>query len=196
MEIQEIDWVRIKPDYLVWRSLLYYHTKNLLICSEKVELSEFNDFGYFHHVPETSFRQMSGQWEDSGKVPEEWITKGDYPGIWTAMFDSHNTYSWAKQPVYIVRFYFKDGFFIYDKKNPVHNDLFQTWDSGNRANKWNFLENTKGQTMGKRMEFNGYPSHKEFFKENKFGAVVGYSDYISPVIVLEDSIENVEFIEV
>ena len=45
------------------------------------------------------------------------------------------------------------------------------------------------------MKSNEYPSHKGFYEDNKFGALIGYSDYISPVIVLTDAIEKIEFLE-
>jgi len=49
--------------------------------------------------------------------------------------------------------------------------------------------------LEKRMRRFGFPSHKRFFEENNFGVLIGYSDYISGVIVLEKSIEKVEFLK-
>ena len=196
MRHQKINWTQLKTNYGKWRSELYRLTKELLTSSDRVELSQYNNDGYFHHVSETKhFIQMREYWERESRVLDEWVSKGDFPGIWTAMFNPHNTYSFAHLPIHIVRFYFKDGFFIYNSENPNHKKLLASWDSRDRKNPWEFLKNNREVSLEERMRFHGYPSHKSFYEDNKFGALVGYSDYISPVIILEDAIGEIEFLE-
>jgi hypothetical protein len=193
---KEINWTELKLDYSRWRSKLYKLTKELLTGSDRIELSNYNEKGYFHHVrnPEY-FEQMKMFWEKERTIPEEWISKGNFFGIWTAMFNPHNTYSFAQLPIHIVRFYFKDGFFIYDKENKNHKGLSDSWNNKNRKNLWKTLRNENGDTLEERMKIHGYPSHKDFYEDNSFSAVVGYSDYISPVIVLGNAINKIEFLE-
>lgn len=197
MEHKEINWLELKHNYSRWRSELNRLTKELLTNSDRVELSEYNEDGYFHHLPNSEyFEQMKMLWEKERAVPEEWISKGNFFGIWTAMFNQHNTYSIAHLPIHIIRFYFRDGFFVYDKDNTTHKKLSNSWNSKNRKNLWRALRNEQGKPLEERMKFHGYPSHKDFYEDNRFGAVVGYSDYISPVIVLGHTIKELEFIEV
>lgn len=196
MKQVKINWTELKRDYLTWREELYRITKELLTSSDRVELSKYNNDGYFHHVSETKhFRLMQEDYERNKRVPEEWLSKGNHPGIWTAMFNPHNTYSRAHLPIQIIRFYFKDGFFVYDRENPNHEKLLASWNGRGRKNPWKTLRNNQGLSLGERMESHEYPSHKGFYIDNKFGALIGYSDYISPVIVLEDAIEKIEFLE-
>lgn len=192
-----INWVELKSDYSGWREELYGLTKELLTSSDRFELSKYNEEGYFHHVSSSEqFRQMRVYWDGEKRVPEEWIAKGSFPGIWTAMFDSHNTYSWAPTPICVLRFFFREGFLIYDVMNPKHRNILSSWKSNDRKNPWGDLKNDSGKSLEQRMRSNGLPSHKCFFEDNNFGAVIGYSDYVSPVIVLEESIENVRFLEI
>ena len=46
------------------------------------------------------------------------------------------------------------------------------------------------------MRFHGYPPFKKFFEDHNLGALIGYSDYMAVVIVLEDSIQEVEFLTI
>jgi len=196
MKQEQINWLELKTDYSKWRSELYRLTKEFLTSSDRFELFKHNNDGYFHHVSEANhFRQMQEDYENIGRVPEEWLSKGNVPGIWTAMFNPHNTYSIAHLPIHIIRFYFKDGFFIYDRENPNHEKLLESWNGKGRKNPWKNLRNNRGVSLEERMKSNEYPSHKGFYEDNKFGALIGYSDYISPVIVLTDAIEKIEFLE-
>ena len=197
MKSEMTNWLELKIDYLKWRSKLYRLTKELLTSSDRFELSQHNEEGYFHHVSNPEhFKQMYADWEREKRIPEEWVLKGNFPGIWTAMFSPHNTYSFAHLPIRIIRFYFKDGFFIYDRENPNHEKLLASWNGRGRKNPWKNLRNARGVSLEKRMKSDEYPSHKGFYEDNRFGALIGYSDYISPVIVLEDAVETIEFLEI
>ncbi len=43
------------------------------------------------------------------------------------------------------------------------------------------------------MMHKGEPNHKAFFKENGFGAYVGYDQYMHLTIIDEECIESVDF---
>lgn len=197
MRPEEINWTELKKDYNKWRSELYRLTKELLTCSNKVELSQYNEHGYYHKVRKKEFfEQMKQDWKNFKKVSQEWLAKGNFPGIWTAMFDPHNTYSIHSGSLCIVKFYFKNGYYIYDRMNSIHTNLLEIWEGVSEPNPWETIKNENGLSLKQRIEkgfFLSFPSHKKFFEDHKFGAVIGYSDYISPVIILEDSIKNVEF---
>jgi len=196
MEGNCINWLELKKDYSGWRSRLWEETQRVLTCSDKVELSQYNQVGYFHKVHRQSeFERMQQEWEQLRRVPHEWISKGIFPGIWTAMFNPSNTFSIAVLPIRIVRFYFKREYFIFDVQNPSHERLLNRWLKKNKTieNPWKDLRNHRGESLEERMKFHGYPFHKKFFEDNNFGAIIGYSDYISAVIVLEDAIQEVEF---
>lgn len=151
-----MDWPKLKRDYLRWRSELYRLTEEFLTRSSRVELSEYNEVGYFHHVQKRHFDQMREHWEKEKKVSEAWIAKGRFPGIWMAMFSPHNTYSIDSLPVCVIRFYFKDGFYLYDQKNPAHQNLWSRWKRG-KKNPWRFLKNDFGESLEKKLKLHGYP---------------------------------------
>ncbi|GAF82836.1 unnamed protein product [marine sediment metagenome] len=196
MKQKEINWDKLKGDYHLWRKELYRLTKELLTSSGRFELSKYNEEGYFHHVSDSEyFKQMRMDWDREKRVPEKWISKGYLPGIWTAMFNPHNTYSIARLPIHIIRFYFKEGFFIYNIENRNHKKIFASWNESSRKNPWKILKNDRRESLEERMKAYKCPTHKSFYEDNKFGAIVGYSDYISPVIVLEEAIERIEFLE-
>ncbi|MFH1369780.1 MAG: hypothetical protein ABII09_00595 [Planctomycetota bacterium] len=185
----------MKEHYLGWKSNLGRLTMELMAASGRVELSAYNEEGYFHHVPGTGhFEEMRAFWEREGRVPEEWVGKGRWPGIWTAMFHPCNTYSMAHEPVHVVRFYFKDGYYVYDGGNTGHRRLWKGWSGWGAENRWRALKNDEGSSLEGRMRNHGLPSHKWFYESNRFGAALGYEDYVSPVIVLESCVSDVEFL--
>lgn len=192
-----IDWPGLKKDYTKWRSKLWEETHKLLTGSGKLELAQYNQVGYFHKVHEQEhFGQMQREWEQFGTVPQEWIAKGKYLGIWTALFDPCNTFSFARLPIFIARFYFKKGYFLFNLNNPSHRETLSSWNDKGKKNPWRELKNSGGEVLEKRLKFFKFPSHKRFFEENNFGAMLVRSDYIACVIFLEDSIERVEFLEI
>ncbi len=197
MESKVIDWLGLKQDYTRWRSKLWKETYKLLTTSNRIELSQYNQVGYFHRVHEREhFEKMQEEWKQFGRVPQEWITKGNYPGIWTALFAPCNTFSFAHLPIFIVRFYFRRGYFLFDPNNPFHRDILNSWNERGKENTWRELKNSRGEFLEEKMKHFGFPSHKRFFEENNFGAILALSDYISCVIFLESSIERVEFSEI
>ena len=196
MDPQNIDWIVLKEaGYWEWRKELYERTLRLLTSSDELFLAQYNHLGYFHKVLDKGhFEQMKDNWERLEGVPQEWFAKGYWPGIWTAMFDPSNTYSFHIGPIYIIRFYFKDGYRIYDRMNPNHKKLLEAWKGWDDKNPWEYAVNEHGESLEQRMKLSYLPSHKKFFKDHKFGATIGYSDYISPVVLLEDSVADVEFL--
>jgi len=196
MELENIDWNKLKQNRgSAWYGILAEKTLEALTSSDDVHLDQFNQPGYFHIVRNPKyFEQMKQDWNLEDKVPEGWITKGNFPGIWTAMFDPNNTYSKHSGPLLIVRFYFEDGYTIYNGENPDHVALWESWEATDE-NPWESAINERGLSLKKRIETYSLPPHKGFYERYKFGAVIGRSDYISPVIVLEDSVAKVEFLE-
>jgi len=196
MKYKNINWPKIKKNHHRWKVILGKLTKELLTNSDRVELSKYNEEGYYHHVPNYEhFKQMQLFWGKERRVPEEWIYKGKSPGIWTSMFSPYNTFSIAPIPVCVIQFHFKDGFFIYDRKNLNHKKTLRSWRNRRKRNPWKFLKNDEGKTLEERLRLHRYPSHKDFYENNSFSAIIGYSDYVSPVIMLEHAIESVEFFE-
>ncbi len=199
MAINDINWPELKgKDYLKWRSDLWKMTQKILMSSNNVELSQNNEVGYFHKVPGAEdFKRMQLEWENTKRVPQEWISRGHFPGIWLAMFSPHNTYSIKSHgsSIQIIRFYFKRGYLIFDRENPSHNEILKNWLEKNVVidNPWDILVNSYVESLRERMGLHGYPFFKKFFEDNHFGAFVGYSDYLATVIALEDSIDKVEF---
>ena len=198
MEINNVNWPELKErDYLKWRSNLWKKTQKILTSVDRVELSQYNEFGFFHRVSnQDDFGRMQQEWQELKRVPQEWIGRGAYPGIWTAIFSPRNTFSIATPPILIVRFFFKKGYIIFDAKSPYHKKLLEMWLKKNETieNPWGNLRNFRGESLKERMEFHGYPPFKKFFEDNHFGALIGYSDYLAVVIILEDSIQEVEFL--
>lgn len=199
MEINNINWPELKEkDYLTWRSNLWIETQKILTSYNRVELSQYNELGYFHKIHNhDEFKRRQREWQELKRVPQEWIGIGAYPGIWTAMFSPHNTFSLATPPILIARFYFKKGYFVFDVKNPSHKEILKVWLRKRETeiidNPWKKIRNFRGECLEEIMKLYNYPYSKKFFEDNCFGVLVGYSDYIAVVIVLEDSIQEVEF---
>lgn len=197
MEDLNINWNKLKKsDYSFWRENLREKTLELL-TSPDANLSSWNEYGFFHRVRNPAFfRQMEAEWKANGKAPQEWISKGDWPGIWTALFDPHNTYSLLKGPLYVTRLYLKNGYCIYNPENAEHMEMWKAWPYKESANKWEKAVNKRGRSLSQRLKevSLGSPYHKSFFEESGFGALIGFSDYISAVILLEDSIEKADFL--
>jgi len=182
-------------DELERKSNLRKETSKLLRGSGEVELSKYNQSGYYHKVNGIEeFRSMRECWDMEREVSQDWITKGNFPGIWTAMFNPNNTFSIATMPIGIVRFYFKEGFFLYDSEKAEHRKLLEGWHEAGE-NPWKSAKNERGRSLESRLINWELPSSKNFYVAHNFGAVVGYANYISVVILLENSISNVEFIE-
>jgi len=200
MEPNVIDWPKLKTNYTQWWSVLWSETHSLLASLDKLELAQHNEVGYFHRVREQEhFEQMRREWREFRRVLQEWIAKGDFPGIWTALFDPRNTFSLdgtVRFPIFIVRLYFKKGYFLFNPHNPSHRDTLSSWSDQGKENPWQELKNSKEQTLERKLKLHRLPSHKKFFEENDFGAILVESDYLSCVVFLEDSVERVEFFEI
>jgi enolase len=196
----QVNWLALKEkNSLAWRVKLYQKTLEYLKAAN--DLSDFNDAGCFHWVEEQAyFEDMRKDIEKTGAVPGKWISKGHSPGIWTALFSPHNTFNQKKAntPFLVCRFYFKEGYSIYDLENKVHEEHWQSWKGKESQNEWADAMNAQGDSLSlriKRIFTEELPHHKKFFEEKKFGAAIGYSDYASLVILLEDCIKSVEFLD-
>ncbi|MFH0929064.1 MAG: hypothetical protein V1818_01760 [Candidatus Aenigmatarchaeota archaeon] len=195
-----IDWKDQKRHIATWQKMLCMATEKLLTSSSNFELSSQNEAGYFYRVRNSDgYEQMKTVWKNQGKVPEEWMTRDNYPGMQTAMFDPVNTFASSIMPVMVLRLYFKDGYMIFDRLNKDHKKLSESWKGDGKPNSWDVLKDRE-YSMKSKIESNFYPSHKKFFEENSFGGIVGYpvvgyhDAFVSPVAVLEDSIERIDFL--
>lgn len=164
-----------------------------------VALSEFNTNVFFHKVHRKQhFEAMRNQWDAVKKVTMDWISKGYWPGIWTAMDSPHHTYTISEAPIYIIRFYFKSFYYAFDPFCEVHQKFWERWASRNqnKSNVWNKTRDSQGKTLKDKTEWRKWPFHFQFYQDFKIGAVIGYEDFISPVIVNPEGIDRVEFIEI
>jgi hypothetical protein len=197
-----LSWSEIKEiGYPFWRNLLDQRTQSILTSSNRVQLSDYNNEGYFHLVQnKNNYEQMKNDWQEHERVPQQWMNKGRYGGLWVAMFDEVNTYSHIINSGKTIRFYFKDGYSIFDKMNKKHLNLENTGRLSTlkklfQGNRWDQLKDGRGIKFSEKIKNLGCPGNKGFYKKNKFGAVIGYRNYVSPVIVLEDSVKSVEFLD-
>ena len=207
-EIREIDWVNFKSsDYGTWRSTLYRETQKVLriASSEFGNLAELNEPGVYHKIPSKYAGSLLKEYEETGKVPPRWISQGHFPGIWCALFNPHNTYSYASD-LCILQITFKADYKLFDLENPEHQQMWSAWEraAGNRAkiNTWARDLNGFGRSLADRM-YGGFglpgiavlsppmPGHSEFYREHKFGATIGYSDYMAVTIIDPECIESI-----
>lgn len=197
MDYKEIDWPQLQAKQSEsWRKVLPEATLSRLISSDG--LADYNEEGYFHDVPEMHhYQQMQENLDSLGRVEPEWISKGNNPGIWIAMFHPCNTRSQWNRSLHIVRFYFKEGYKVFDGRNAEHQQLHHMWENNDDPNQWKDEVNAHGESLEQRLKIFRplVPTHKKFYEDHKFAAIIGYSDYDSLVILLEDSIEKVEFFE-
>jgi hypothetical protein len=197
MEHKNIDWKTIKQkEYLGWRNLLRDETLKLINSSTPLKLQELNLIGCYHRVREDDiFSIMQEDYRKLDKVPESWLHKGNCPGIWTALFHPVNTVGFVGEVKNIMRIYFQPGFTLFDPDNKNQQEEWKKWSNPNSENPWSILKNEKGASLERRMQIFRAPSHRKFFEQNKYGAFVGYSDYICIVGILPEAIEKVEFIQ-
>jgi hypothetical protein len=151
---------------------------------------------------------MKKEYSKTPTVPHQWITKGWVPGIWCALFDPCNA-SCFPNAQNVIQFKFKAEFQVYDPNRPEHQKLWQVWSSNSKnlakPNSWDIDKNDKGQSMKERMAgchaifFSKYklttPDHFEFYKEYRFGAMIGYHDYAALVILDEAAVDKVTFLD-
>jgi hypothetical protein len=196
-----IDWKTLKGDYRVWRHTLYDKTKCELetMAIEKVSMASLNALGVYHKIAEGS-QIMKTEYERSCKVPHKWIYKGNFPGIWCALFAPCNTYSFAAgiSPD-IIKLMFKADYYIFNPELREHQEMWLAWSSLganiNQANAWKSDLNFRSSSMADRIsKICASPNHVAFFEEHAFGAIVGYSDYMALVVVQEEAIESVDFL--
>lgn len=196
MKHKHINWTRLKKkNYNLWRGILGKQTLAMLKSSSMLELSQLNEIGCFHGIPKKeTFEIMKQEYEKEKGIPETWISKGNWPGIWVALFDPENVASYSSRLSHIIRFYFKDKFYLYDIYSKKHQKVWEDEKGIDDSDPWSKLLNEEGLSLEERMKRLSFPYHKNFYQQNKFGAVIGYSDYISVVITLPESVEKVEFI--
>ena len=209
MDPKKINWEFLKSkDYMHWRETLYKETMVLLnaMAAHKRELSEINDVGSYHKVFEPKegeadiYQQMKDSYKAEGKVPEDWISKGNYPGIWTCLFNPNNAFSFTIKPVmHMMTFEFNDGYHVFDGMLQEHQEMWSQYEKNKASkveNSWSNMSNSGNSSLEKRLGQHHLPSHKGFYEENKFGAVAGYSDYMSLVIMLPEAVKNVTFFDI
>ena len=180
------------------KSELNKETLKILTSSDWVELSLYNEDGYFHRVDSIyHFHLMKQEWERKHEIPPYWISKGYFPGIWMSIFDPYNTFTIAFPPIGILRFYFKESYYIFDPQNKKHVRMWSKWQrtkNMHRPNPWKDLKNERGLSLEERMKDYQLPHHSGFYQDHSIGAFIGYHDFISPVLINENSIKDVNFL--
>ena len=211
-DIREINWVSLKSsEYRDWRSTLYGVTQQVLQLAAKEfkDLSELNEVGIYHKIPSLHGRSISAEYAETGKVPGKWVSQGEFPGIWCALFNPHNTYSMASD-LYFLKITFKAEYKVFDVRNEEHLKMWSAWsraaENRSKVNSWESALNGDGSSLAERMSYGlgipgimvlspPMPGHSEFYREHKFGAVVGYSDYMALTIIDPECIETLKVVE-
>ena len=206
-DIPSIDWVALKSsDYLAWRSTLYGVTQKVLRIAAKEfkDLSELNKVGIYHKIPSEHAGSLLKEYEKTGKVSGSWVSQGKFPGIWCALFNPHNTYSMGSD-LCILQITFKAEYKVFDVKNEEHLKMWSAWsraaENRTKVNSWESALNEEGSSLADRMSYGlgipgimvlspPMPGHSEFYREQKFGAVIGYSDYMAVTIIDPGCIET------
>jgi hypothetical protein len=211
-DIRGINWVSLKSsDYRQWRSTLYGVTQKVLLlaANEFKDLSELNEVGIYHKIPSKHAGSFIKQYEETGKVPSKWVSQGQFPGVWCALFNPHNTYSMASD-LSLLQITFKAEYKIFDVKNEEHLKMWSAWSRAaeniSKVNSWKSALNGHGSSLADRMSCGlgipgimvlspPMPGHSEFYREHKFGAVVGYSDYMALTVIDPECIETLRVVE-
>ena len=200
------DWREKKSGSIVeWHADLEEATLKAL-REQGVELSRYNDLGFYQRVDSQEvFEEMKKEWKEKDEVLEKWISEGGLPGIWTDMLHPLNTFSTPQKNNYVLRFYLKEGYGIYNPLNQEHEQEWIEWQEQNEEEMKNVL--TSGINYSgigsirsfedlPRQDFPGYlPSQMSFYRENKYAGSIGLSDRVKAVILLGEAVEDVEFIE-
>jgi len=196
MELVQQDWVKLKTeDPNSWKKDLWDATLKVLRSIPDLQIATLNEVGIYHRFKGSDhYETTKEQYVTMGTAQEDWISRGIYPGIWTALFDKCNTYSIARSRQFL-RFYFRDGFDLYDPENPEHTRLWDEWTGKETDNAWKDMRGVRGVSLEERMRFMRLPGHKRFYVDHSFGAFLGLQDYASLVIIDELAIEGVEFID-
>jgi hypothetical protein len=197
-EHMQPDWLHLKTDYANWRTTLFQTSKSTLktMAADNISMATLNTLGVFHKLGPDS-DDVKREYRQRKLVPHHWITKGNYPGIWCALFHEANTFSIDDNPE-IIKITFKAEYKIFDPKNKDHQKLWHAWYSFSnliQSNPWLFDWNSNYSPMASRMHTlcEGV-FHHAFFKEHNFGAFIGYSDYMALVVVQEEAIDTVTFL--
>lgn len=176
-------------------------TRTCLTAVHPLEFSSLNDTGCYHRVCEDKhFMRMKREYERLGHVPDSWIARGNWPGIWAALFEPGNTFSTGTLKN-IARLRFEDGFFLYDSANPEDTKLWADWQGKETPNPRANLPDQTGMPLATKLllyqqmddSLVHLPHHAGFYREHKFGAAIGYSDYVSVVVLDPKCIKEVEF---
>lgn len=196
MDVKAIDWKKLAiRNYTAWRDISNQKTLEVLTRSSMLDLSTLNDIGCFHKEKEENIlTTMKEDYEQYGTIPTEWFYQRYWPGIWAALFDPVNCSSQAYEGTKVIRMYFNKGFYIYDKLSTEHKNKWEKWGAKGSKNQWSSLINPQGISLERRLKNHDLPHHKKFFEEYKFGAAIGYSDYISVVVLLPKAVQRIQFL--
>jgi len=197
----KIDWFAIRngPNF---QDILNRETLEVLTATPNLELVTLNEIGCYHSVGASDtqmdrvYQAMKDEYTTLHKVPESWIYKGVFPGIWTVLFDP--IIMVQDREIHMIRFFFREGYYLFDRRSKDHCKLISKWGDQGRENPWQEMRDyTYKAPLSTRMYQHDLPGHKQFYVDNNFGAVIGgYSKRscrIAPVIVLSDAVEKVEF---
>jgi len=185
-------WTTIKNDYGVWREQLHRHTATVLqsVCQQG-DLATLNGIGV-HHM-------MSYEWSDEwnrrkiyyekhNKADAAWLALGSCPGLWCALFDPCNCFSFSnpERPMRFMSFQFRKGFRLFDPKHKDHQQQWLDYDVQSSNNSWS-------ESMVAKMKRWELPWHSAFWSSHSYGAAVGYSDYLALVLIDVNCIDSIVF---
>ncbi len=114
---------------LLWRNALSKETEKTLteMVAKCSSLSVLNTLGAYHKISIGS-QDMFKEYQITHVVPHHWISKGNYPGIWCALFDQVNAYSYDKPPA-MLKISFKAEFLLFDPEHEGHQKMWEAWKS-------------------------------------------------------------------
>jgi len=214
--IESINWRELKKDFKPYRQKLKETVTSVLqpIASERKSLDLLNPIGIYHfdkkHYKDKKDQYLKEKQKGTVRVPESWVTiYSEYgAGMWCNLFDPHNSYNinivtnTTETPLPYMKILFKPDYYLWDPKSEVHVELWKKWLTENynkKPNPWSNIK-TYGQFSMEQNASNpivckSFPFHHSFYKENRFAAVIGYSDYTSLIVLDPDSIKEVEFLQ-
>ncbi len=204
---EEIDWPTLRAtDYMGWRETLWAETARILSEHGDQDLALLNDVGFYYAVFDpVQYRRMERDWEQTREVPDQWIIAGRDGGMWMSLFDPCNASS-PINPVAkpVVRFYFKPGYTLFNADNPAHLQLWMGNDWDAQPNPWDRYSKGK-PSLAQRLRSDlditpesigrtPVPHHKAFYQQLHFGARLKVIDYLYVTLMLNESVEYVEFL--
>lgn len=177
-------------NYQDFRMELYERMIISLTCQK---FSELNEIGIFHNVKDKMYWNQMKIDAESGNY-SSWISKGVFFGIWTTLFSPETSFTFVTNPIqYMIRFRIMADYCIYNPNDPLHVALWNQFMQSPDFRLPNSWENP--QRLAERLKDNHYPFHSIFFEKYHIAGLIGYSDYVSFVLLNPNAIAKTDFFE-